>query len=253
MKKKFRSILILLLTLIAVGGIGYVIYYTVSLEKNEDVYEEAREVAKEEPPEEPEKTKPEIPIDFEALWEMNEDVYAWIEIPGTKVDYPILQSASDNTYYLKRLILDGSRRTAGLRIFSETYNGKEFNDFNTVLYGHNMKDDSMFGDLHSYEDSEFMKENSKVIIYTPEQILTYQIFAAVVYDDRHILLTYDFNETDDRQEFLDSLNSLRDMRSHIDSDVEVGTDDRILTMSTCIGGEDHHRYIVEAVLIDEQK
>ena len=92
-----------------------------------------------------------------------------------------------------------------------------------------------------------------MIIYTPEKILTYQIFAAVVYDDRHILLTYDFNETDDRQEFLDSLNSLRDMRSHIDSDVEVGTDDRILTMSTCIGGEDHHRYIVEAVLIDEQK
>ena len=116
-----------------------------------------------------------------------------------------------------------------------------------------MKDDSMFGDLHSYEDSDFMKENSKVIIYTPEKILTYQIFAAVVYDDRHILLTYDFNETDDRQEFLDSLNSLRDMRSHIDSDVEVGTDDRILTMSTCIGGEGHHRYIVEAVLIDEQK
>lgn len=251
MKKKFRSILILLLTLIAVGGIGYVIYYTVSLEKNEDVYEEAREVAKEEPPKEPEETKPEIPIDFETLWEMNEDVYAWIEIPGTKVDYPILQSASDNTYYLKHN-MDGSEGLPGC-IFSETYNGKEFNDFNTVLYGHNMKDDSMFGDLHSYEDSEFMKENSKVIIYTPEKILTYQIFAAVVYDDRHILLTYDFNETDDRQEFLDSLNSLRDMRSHIDSDVEVGTDDRILTMSTCIGGEDHHRYIVEAVLIDEQK
>ena len=251
MKKKFRSILILLLTLIAVGGIGYVIYYTVSLEKNEDVYEEAREVAKEEPPEEPEETKPEIPIDFEALWEMNEDVYAWIEIPGTKVDYPVLQSPTDDQYYLDHN-LDGSQGYPG-SIYTQSYNGKEFEDFNTVIYGHNMKDDSMFGDLHSYEDSDFMKENSKVIIYTPEKILTYQIFAAVVYDDRHILLTYDFNETDDRQEFLDSLNSLRDMRSHIDSDVEVGTDDRILTMSTCIGGEDHHRYIVEAVLIDEQK
>ena len=110
----------------------------------------------------------------------------------------------------------------------------------------------MFGDLHKYEDSAFMKENSQVIIYTPEKILTYQIFAAVVYDDRHILKTYDFSGEGDRQEFLDSLNTLRDMRSNIDSSVEVGPQDRILTLSTCIGGEDHHRYLVEAVLIDER-
>lgn len=251
MKKKLRSLLILLLALIAVGGIGYVIYYMTSLEKQEDVYEETRKAVKEEQPvQQEEEPETEIPIDFESLWGMNLDIYAWIEIPGTKVDYPILQSATDDSYYLNHNI-DGSEGYPG-SIYTESYNGKTFEDFNTVIYGHNMKDDTMFGDLHKYEDSAFMKENSQVIIYTPEKILTYQIFAAVVYDDRHILKTYDFSGAGDRQEFLDSLNTLRDMRSNIDSSVEVGPQDRILTLSTCIGGEDHHRYLVEAVLIDER-
>lgn len=251
MKKKLRSLLIILLALVAVGGIGYVIYYMTSLEKQEDVYEETREAVKEEQPvQQEEEPETEIPIDFESLWGMNLDIYAWIEIPGTKVDYPILQSATDDSYYLNHNI-DGSEGYPG-SIYTESYNGKTFEDFNTVIYGHNMKDDTMFGDLHKYEDSTFMKENSQVIIYTPEKILTYQIFAAVVYDDRHILKTYDFSGEGDRQEFLDSLNTLRDMRSNIDSSVEVGPQDRILTLSTCIGGEDHHRYLVEAVLIDER-
>lgn len=183
MKKKLRSLLILLLALIAVGGIGYVIYYMTSLEKQEDVYEETREAVKEEQPvQQEEEPETEIPIDFESLWGMNLDIYAWIEIPGTKVDYPILQSATDDSYYLNHNI-DGSEGYPG-SIYTESYNGKTFEDFNTVIYGHNMKDDTMFGDLHKYEDSAFMKENSQVIIYTPEKILTYQIFAAVVYDDR---------------------------------------------------------------------
>lgn len=252
MNKKVRNLLIVCLALIAVGGIGYVVYYMVSLNQNEDVYQEAREVAKPEPAEEPAAEEPEtvIPIDFEALWEMNPDVYAWIEIPGTQVDYPILQSPTDDGYYLNHN-LDGSEGYPG-SIYTESVNGKEFEDFNTVIYGHNMKDGTMFGDLHEYEDSAFLEENSQVIIYTPEKKLTYQIFAAVVYDDRHIMKSFNFEAEDGRQEFLDSLNTLRDMRSYIDSDVAVTTSDRIITMSTCIGSEDNHRYLVEAVLINEE-
>lgn len=256
MKKRFRNILFLCLLLIAAGGAAYLFWYQSSLEKNADVYEEARREVKEETKKEPEETesaemsKPEIPIDFDALWEINPDAYAWIVIPGTSVDYPILQSPTDDQYYLDHN-LDGSEGYPG-SIYTQRYNGTDFQDFNTVIYGHNMKDKSMFGDLHRYEDSSFMRENSRVIVYTPEKILTYQIFAAVVYDDRHILLNYDFTQMEDRQAFLDSLNMLRDMRSNIDSTVEAGPDDRILTLSTCIGSEDHHRYLVEAVLIDEQ-
>ena len=181
---------------------------------------------------------------------MNPDVYAWIEIPGTQVDYPILQSPTDDGYYLNHN-LDGSEGYPG-SIYTESVNGKEFEDFNTVIYGHNMKDGTMFGDLHEYEDSAFLEENSQVIIYTPEKKLTYQIFAAVVYDDRHIMKSFNFEAEDGRQEFLDSLNTLRDMRSYIDSDVAVTTSDRIITMSTCIGSEDNHRYLVEAVLVNEE-
>ena len=64
--------------------------------------------------------------------------------------------------------------------------------------------------------------------------------------------SFNFEAEDGRQEFLDSLNTLRDMRSYIDSDVAVTTSDRIITMSTCIGSEDNHRYLVEAVLINEE-
>ena len=90
------------------------------------------------------------------LQAQNSDTVGWIEIPGTKVDYPILQSSTDDSYYLNHNI-DGSEGYPG-SIYTESYNGKTFEDFNTVIYGHNMKDDTMFGDLHSYEDSAFMKE-----------------------------------------------------------------------------------------------
>lgn len=85
-------------------------------------------------------------VDFAALWEQNEDVYAWITVPGTLVDYPVLQHPSDDEYYLHHTIdhvegLPGS-------IYSETVNAKDFTDMNTILYGHNMKNDTMFGSLH---------------------------------------------------------------------------------------------------------
>lgn len=255
MKKKLRNILIVCLCLIAAAGIGFVICYMVLVNKNEDVYQEAREKAKVEVPvqNEPEKEeqKVDIPIDFEELKKINPEVYAWIEIPGTNVDYPILQRPSDDAYYLNHS-MDGKEGYPG-SIYTEGCNRQDFTDFNTVIYGHDMKDGSMFADLHKYMDNAFLSENSEVIIYTPDKKLTYQIFAGVVYDDRHIMKTYDFDEVEGRSAFVDSLNTLRDMRSVIDESVQVNlTTDRIITLSTCIGAESNHRFLVEAVLVNEE-
>lgn len=87
-----------------------------------------------EPEDEGSKSKVDIPIDFAALKEKNPDVYAWISIPGTAIDYPVLQRENDNTYYLDHTI-DHEEKTEGA-IFTENYNNTDFEDPNTVIYGH---------------------------------------------------------------------------------------------------------------------
>ena len=189
----------------------------------------------------------EIPIDFETLTRENPDVYAWIQIPGTQVDYPILQSSEDDSYYLTHTI-DGEEKTEGA-IYTEQLNNKDFTDPNTVIYGHNMRNESMFGSLHWYEDREFFDENRELTIYLPDKILHYRIFAAYVYDNRHILQSFDFTNKTEYQGYLDSIFALKSVSNNIDTSAEVGSDDRIVTLSTCNAGRDEERYLVQAVLI----
>ena len=190
----------------------------------------------------------EIPIDFDTLIAQYPDIYAWIQIPGTVIDYPIVQREGDNAYYLNHTI-DGKKKTEGA-IFTEDYNGKDFTDPNTLIYGHNMKNDSMFGELHNYKDRKFLEENPEIIIYLPDQVLHYQIFAAYVYDNRHILLNFDFEDPDVYDAYLKSIFQRKGMSSNIDTSVEVTTEDQIITLSTC-NGNDTQRYLVQAVLISK--
>ena len=127
----------------------------------------------------------ECPVDFAQIIEECPDCYAWIRIPDTNIDYPIVQSPSDNTFYLDHNSY-GDYEYAGA-IFTENLNAKDFTDPNTVIYGHNMKNGSMFQNLHLFEDRAFMEEHPTFEIYLPDKILTYQVFAAYNYDDRHLL------------------------------------------------------------------
>lgn len=252
MKKSAKIVIALLLTVI-VACVGYIAYDFVSKQQRGKVYEELQTTAVKEIPETkkaPEE-KVEIPIDFDALHETNPDIYAWIQIDGTNINYPILQSATDDGYYLdytvdRRYGLPGSIYTEG------SVNTKEFTEFNTLIYGHDMRDGSMFQNLHNYSDETFMDEHRTVIIYTPEKKLTYQVFAAVVYDDRHIMHSFDFSVEAGRQAFLDSIEMNRDFGNIVKNDVEVTTDSRIITMSTCMTGQDDKRFIVGAVLVNEE-
>ena len=189
----------------------------------------------------------EIPIDFEALWEINPEAYAWITIPGTEIDYPILQSETDNTYYLTHNI-EGEESPEGA-IFTEDYNSKDFEDPNTVIYGHNMRNGSMFQGLHEYMDRAFFDENREVLIYLPDKILHYEIFAAYLYDDRHLLESFDFEDEDVFEAYLNRIFSIRDMNSFIDTDMEVTAEDKVITLSTCYSNESNQRYLVQAVLV----
>ncbi len=189
-------------------------------------------------------------VDFTALQEeTNAHIYAWISIPGTRIDYPMLQHPSDNTHYLNHN-LDGSRGYPGC-IYTEKENAADFSDFNTVIYGHNMKNGSMFHDLHNYEDETFLPEHPYVYIYTPDRVLRYRIFASYRYDDRHLLYSFDYATEEGRSGYLKEIRGIRSMSAVLDDQVEVTAQDRLVTLSTCVSGRAENRYLVQAVLVDD--
>ncbi|MGN0351052.1 MAG: class B sortase [Roseburia sp.] len=192
---------------------------------------------------------PEKNLDWDALHEENGDIYAWIYVPETNIDYPVLQHPTEESYYLNHN-LDGSEGYPGC-IYTQNLNSKDFTDPNTVIYGHNMKDGSMFRTLHYYEDGVFFEENPYVYIYTPEEIFVYEIFAAYEFSDAHLLYNFDFETPASFQVYLDSVFNTRDMNSHVRQDLTVTSDNHIITMSTCISGKPNNRYLVQAVLLND--
>ena len=191
----------------------------------------------------------EIPVDFGELQAINPDVYAWITVPGTKVDYPIAQRAGDREFYLHHNI-NGAYEFAGM-IYTEDYNTTDFTDANTVIYGHNMHNDTMFTTLHYFEDRDFFDQHSEVIIYTPDDVLHYTIFAAYAYDSRHLMQRFDFSDPEVFDAYLDQVFAIRDMTAYFRDGVTVTAEDKIITLSTCFDGRDDERYLIQAVLTDE--
>ena len=191
---------------------------------------------------------PEKNIDFDRLHkEVSEDIYAWIYIPNTNVDYPVFQHPTDNAYYLEHNV-DGSEGYPGC-IYTENYNSKDFSDSQTVIYGHNMRDGTMFSDLHKYEDEEFFDENRYVYIYTEDTVLVYKIFAAYQTNNAHQLLNFDFSKKENLLTYLENVRKLVTEQKVFDDDVVFSEDDKVLTLSTCVMKERqfHLRYLVQAL------
>lgn len=194
---------------------------------------------------------PDNPVDFAAKQAENPDICAWISIPGTVIDYAVLRSGNDTeeNFYLHR---DEQRnyRYAG-SIYMQKINAPDFSDPNTILYGHNMRNGSMFAALHKYKKAAFFNENQYIYVYIPGHILTYRIYSAFVYDDRHILNSFNFYDDAEYDAFLQQTLSPTSMTKQVRPDVAVTTEDRILTLSTCTT-RDSERYLVEGVLIHDQ-
>lgn len=191
------------------------------------------------------------PIDFAKLEEINSEIYAWIQIPDTNIDYPIAQHDGSDRYYLYYNMYHEPEFSGC--IYSEAVNSKDFTDPNTVVYGHNMRNGSMFQNLHLFEDAEFFQENQYVYIYTPGHKLTYQVFAAYEYDDRHIINSFDFSKEEVFKTYIEDIFKKHSMNDNIRSDVEVTAEDKILTLSTCVGGKPNARYLVQAVLQNDEQ
>ncbi len=183
-------------------------------------------------------------INVAALQEENPDVVGWITIPGTMVDYPLMQG-TDNQYYLNYTW----QKTASYlgSIYMDYRNERDFTDFNTIIYGHRIDKLTMFSSLRHYEDQEYYEENPCVYIVTESDILCYDIFAAYEVDTSDCdTYRLGLEKSRHKQAYIDYI--LQD--NLLETDVEVGVRDYILTMSTCThrGGSSSWRWIVQAVL-----
>lgn len=279
-KSKTRTFLFWLMIAIVVAGISYIVAYNVGKKQRNAIYEELQQTAvvatptaTSTPTETPTPTKaptktptkaptktptptptPEpynSPIDFEALWAINPEVVAWLEIPDTYIEYPVLQNLVDNQYYAEHTI-EGYAGYPGSIFITSDVKG-DFSLFNTVVYGHNMEDGTMFGMLAAYSSPDYLNDHRKIKIYTPEAEYTYTVFAAVVYSDDYITGKYDNYDIEKAMAFLDSLDEVKNLSNIILDDVKITKDDHILTLSTCVGTGETNRFLVVAVRDKDEK
>ena len=197
-----------------------------------------------EAPAEPEEVKIHIgrppTVNFEKLWKTNGDVVAWIYAPGTAINYPVVQG-TDNEYYLKRM-LDGRSNGAGT-IFMDCRNDAAMTDFNTILYGHNMKNGSMFGYLTRYRNQGWYDTHPVMWLVTPEEVYQIDVLAGrtVKADDAAYTI---YNSEETFQAWLTDFVSKSDFRS------ETAVEDaaQIVALSTCIYTYDDARYVLIGTL-----
>ena len=192
------------------------------------------------------------PIDWEAWTARNSDVYAWLVVPDTKVDLPILQHPLIDDYYLTHNI-DGEPLIDGALYTQLNYNSKDLtSDKVTVVYGHTFEEkDTMFSTLHELEDPTFFEEHPVFYVYTPTQRLEYEVVSAFDSDNKHILEARDMDDPAVVDEFFAMVQNPTTMNGNtraLEKPLSAA-DDHLLILSTCTKpANDNARYLVVAVL-----
>ena len=172
------------------------------------------------------------------LQAQNPDTVGWIEIPGTGISYPLMQ-ADDDAYYLNHTF-SNKVNSAG-SIFVEALNSPDFTDLHPIIYGHNMKNGSMFAGLKNYASPSYLVAHPNVYIDLADGTHCYQIFSVYEVEAESDSYTIGFAPDEQYETFLQTLKS----RSEYDTGVTVAKEDSIVTLSTCTrNGE--HRYLVHA-------
>lgn len=184
-----------------------------------------------------------VTIDFAGLLQENPEIVAWIRFDNIEIlSYPILYSGDDEKYL--RTDIYGNDSTAGC-IFLEAACTPDFNDCHTILYGHNMKNLSMFGSLKKYKTEDIYEDNQYFTIYTGNMAYRYQIFAYRDVAETDQVFTVGFEPDEKFEEFIDDI-----MRhSYESTGVTVTKNDKIVTLSTC--STQGKRFVVHGVRVDE--
>lgn len=258
-KKTVRKVLIVILLLVFLGSLGMLLRQQKTYREGEDIYAQAEQLVQqppvvEETPQTPETEpapqpepdsdpQPEVPLEslsIEALQAVNSDVLGWIEIPDTALSYPLVRGA-DNDWYLNHA-WNGQWTSVG-SIFVDYRCAADLTDFHTIVYGHRMRNGSMFASLKYYDDQSHWEAHPHVFIRSGEHVRQYAIFAAYEAPVQSPTYTLPGEEESARQALIDFALE----QSVIDTGLVPTAADRILTLSTCTGDGYETRWVVQAV------
>jgi len=183
-------------------------------------------------------------IDFEVYSAKNSDFFAWIYVPGTNIDYPVVGS-HDNLDYMRH-DLDGNFFVGGT-VFMDMGNRVDLSDRITVLHGHNMRNGTKFADLHNFRDPDFFAQNREIKLYTPEGMRVYEIIAVYIRDDRNILYMVDYSIDEVWEAYIKEIFNNTDENANLFK-IDIGNNDQMLTLNTCVRGQEHKRLLVQGIL-----
>ncbi len=250
-KLSFNPKIFLVLGLVIVlGSVGGFLYIFMDYQKDKDFYADIQDEYFKWPyqqfPDGPQGGEfqwfEKIYVNFDGLKKINPDVIGWIYVEDTDINYPILYSGDDTAYL--RTNLKKEHATAG-SIFLEGYNLPDLSDSHNIIYGHNMRNLSMFGKLKYYKsDDDFYDEHKYFQIVTPEGKRRYEIFSYFDTEPASWVYTVPYY---DNQEFADYISELK-RHSCKKIDMDVTSSDQVVTLSTCSSSD--MRFTVHGVLVD---
>jgi len=228
MKKRILTIS-LILSFLALCISGALFYLDIQENASADA---ALKEINEMKPELPEKlgqgddSKPRPLMDFTGVKSKNSDIIAWLTIPGTVIDYPVVQG-KDNSYYLSRDAKKNKNSNGALFLDYRVH--ADFSDFNSVIYGHHMKSGMQFQNLIKFKERVFWDSHPSAGLYTPTNTYRLEIIAVAVVRQNSPLYGYVFSSPAERKAHLDEIKSA----AKFYRDVGVTENDRIVTLSTC--------------------
>ena len=242
MKKKTSTNIVSILTIILVLiGFFFIYQWYKENDKNNELKDNLIRTSLQK--EEKEKY-PYITTDLSNLIKQNSDTIGWIKVPNTEINYPVVQT-TDNKYYLN-YDFEKKENTAGW-IFLDYRNRLDNSDDNYIIYGHNRLDDSMFGTLKKTMEEEWYKNNKYIYFNTTNSYLTYEVFSIYSIDKDEFKSNINSISEEKYEEYLKV--SLR--RSIYDFQVELTTNDKIITLYTC-DNDNENRTILQAKLVQEK-
>ena len=240
-KRRLRPWVIITFSMICLIGIIYysyqVIMWNLHVKENNKIQEEIEDKIKINVKEEIYK------IDFDTLKKINPDTVAYIKVNNTNINYVVVKG-KDNSYYLNHNF-EKKWNVAGW-IFGDYHNHFDGTDKNLIIYGHNTKDNSMFDTLKNVLESKWYKnkENHIVTLITEQNTYQYEVFSTYSIKPESYYINTSFKDDNEFGKFVNTLKT----RSIYDYGVEVKKEDKILTLSSCLG-EGQKRVVLHARLI----
>ena len=231
-------IYIMLLSILLYSGIKIYKWYK-DKTNNSKIAEQIRDTVIVEEKNEDENKK-EYKIDFNKLKDQNNETVAWIKVNNTNIEYPVVKE-SNNSFYLNHSF-DKSNNSAGW-IFADYRNKFDNTDKNIVIYGHNMKDNSMFGSLKNILNSDWYdnEENTNITLYTENEKCIYKVFSIYKIESEDYYIKTEFSDDNNFEQFVNTIKK----RSIKEFNTDVSKDDNILTLSTC-ANNNKYRVVLHA-------